>query len=54
MGRGPVIAPPRPRFSPPDVIVVPEPESEAPEEPVVLEEPAMAAAPGAPGRPICR
>ena len=29
MGRGPVIAPPRPRFSPPDVIVVPEPEPEA-------------------------
>ena len=28
MGRGPVIAPPRPRFSPPDVIVVPEPEPE--------------------------
>jgi hypothetical protein len=37
MGRGPVIAPPRPRFSPPDVIVVPEPEpeSEEPEEPDV-------------------
>ncbi len=31
MGRGPVIAPPRPRFSTPDVIVVPEPEPE-PEE----------------------
>ena len=30
MGRGPVIAPPKPRFSPPDVIVVPEPESEEP------------------------
>ena len=45
MGRGPVIAPPKPRFSPPDVIVVPEPESEEPEEPVVLEEPVMAAAP---------
>ena len=30
MGRGPVIAPPRPRFSPPDVIVVPEPEPEEP------------------------
>ena len=51
MGRGPVIAPPKPRFSPPDVIVVPEPESEEPEEPVVLEEPAMAAAPGAPATP---
>lgn len=30
MGRGPVMAPPRSRFSPPDVIVVPEPEPEAP------------------------
>lgn len=48
MGRGPVIAPPKPRFSPPDVIVVPEPESEEPEEPVVLEEPVMAAAPDLP------
>jgi hypothetical protein len=27
VGRGPVIAPPRPRVSPPDVIVVPEPEA---------------------------
>jgi hypothetical protein len=54
MGRGPLIAPPKPRTSPPDVIVVPEPESAepdepaTPEEPAVLEEPAMAAAPGAP------
>ena len=37
MGRGPVIAPPKPRFSPPDVIVVPEPESEEPEEATVVE-----------------
>jgi DNA-binding NarL/FixJ family response regulator len=51
MGRGPVIAPPKPRFSPPDVIVVPEPESEEPEEPAVPEEPAMADAPGAPATP---
>jgi two-component system, chemotaxis family, chemotaxis protein CheY len=36
VGRGPVIAPPRPRFAPPDVIVVPEPE--APEEPAMPEE----------------
>jgi hypothetical protein len=43
MGRGPVIAPPRPRFSPPDVIVVPEPEPAVPEEP---EEPAVASTPG--------
>ena len=51
MGRGPVIAPPKPRFSPPDVIVVPEPESEEPVEPAVPEEPAMADAPGAPATP---
>jgi hypothetical protein len=35
MGRGSVIAPPRPRFSPPDVIVVPEPEAEQPVAPEV-------------------
>ncbi len=31
VGRGSVIAPPRPRFTPPDVIVVPEPEAPPPE-----------------------
>ncbi len=45
MGRGPVIAPPRPRFSPPDVIVVPEPEPEDDAAPDV----AAPAAPGIPG-----
>ena len=45
MGRGPVIAPPRPRFSPPDVIVVPEPEPEDHAAPDV----AAPAAPGVPG-----
>jgi hypothetical protein len=35
MGRGPVMAPPRPRVAPPDVIVVPEPEAPAePEAPL--------------------
>ena len=48
MGRGPVIAPPRPRSSPPDVIVVPEPE---PEEPAAREEPAMAATTDVPATP---
>jgi hypothetical protein len=40
VGRGPVIAPPRPRVGPPDVIVVPEPEAppEAPSEPEVGQE----------------
>jgi hypothetical protein len=37
VGRGPLIAPPRPRFASPDVIVVPEPE--APTEPEVPEVP---------------
>ncbi len=37
VGRGPVMAPPKPRFAPPDVIVVPEPE--APEERALPEEP---------------
>jgi hypothetical protein len=54
MGRGPVIAPPRPRSSPPDVIVVPEPELEAPEAPEALavpEAPARDAPPDAPAPP---
>ena len=44
VGRGPLIAPPRPRVAPPNVIVVPEPEApaipetEAPAEPGMLEE----------------
>jgi hypothetical protein len=47
MGRGPVIAPPRPRFSPPDVIVVPEPEPEEHPTPEVAEP----AAPDIPDEP---
>lgn len=47
MGRGPVIAPPRPRFSPPDVIVVPEPE---PTEPATV--PAATPLPTSPTEPL--
>jgi hypothetical protein len=50
VGRGPVIAPPRPRFPPPDVIVVPEPE--APTEPQMPEEPEVHAEPEAPTEPV--
>jgi hypothetical protein len=46
MGRGPVMAPPRPRFSPPDVIVVPEPEPET-----ATTAPAGIPAPSAPVEP---
>ena len=47
VGRGPVMAPPRPRFAPPDVIVVPEPETPEqqpamPEVPPVTEVPTSA------------
>jgi hypothetical protein len=49
VGRGPVMAPPKPRFAPPEVIVVPEPEAptepEVPEEPEVPTEPEAAVAP---------
>jgi hypothetical protein len=45
VGRGPVIAPPRPRVAPPDVIVVPEPEvptePDMPQEVPALEGPAI-------------
>ena len=49
VGRGPVIAPPRPRVTPPDVIVVPEPdapvESTVPRTDVPVETPRDASAP---------
>jgi len=66
MGHGPLIAPPRPRVAPPDVIVVPEPEEPAPvegpvepaePEPLVgvaeptIEVPSAAAPPGPPAAP---
>jgi hypothetical protein len=50
VGRGPLIAPPRPRFPPPDVIVVPEPE--APTEPQMPEEPEVPAEPVFPTEPV--